>query len=52
MWAGIKAVKPGKRLNEVGRSIEGFARLSSYGTGRTSPQAAVAQRVRARRRKK
>lgn len=28
------------------------ARLSSYGAGRTSPQAAVAQRVRARRRKK
>ena len=28
------------------------AGLSSYGAGRTSPQAAVAQRVRARRRKK
>ena len=26
MWAGIKAVKPGRRLNEVGRSIESFAR--------------------------
>jgi prevent-host-death family protein len=28
------------------------AGLASYGAGRTSPQAAVAQRVRARRRKK
>ena len=30
MWAGIRAVKPGKRLNEVGRSIEGFARANGY----------------------
>ena len=26
MWAGIRAVKPGVRLNEIGRSIETFAR--------------------------
>src|SRR5919107_1273222 len=26
MWAGIRAVKPGNRLNEVGSSIESFAR--------------------------
>jgi methionyl aminopeptidase len=30
MWAGIKAVKPGGRLNEVGRSIERFARTNGY----------------------
>jgi methionyl aminopeptidase len=30
MWAGIRAVKPGRRLNEVGRSIEGFARANGY----------------------
>jgi methionyl aminopeptidase len=30
MWAGIKAVKPGGRLNEVGRSIEKFARTNGY----------------------
>ena len=44
MWAGIKAVKPGRRLNEVGRSIESFARrngyslvrnLASHGVGRS-----------------
>lgn len=44
MWAGIKAVKPGGRLNEVGRSIELFAsrngyslvrNLSSQGVGRS-----------------
>lgn len=44
MWAGIRAVKPGRRLNEVGRSIEGFARrngyslvcnLASHGVGRS-----------------
>jgi len=44
MWAGINAVKPGKKLNEVGRAIEGFARkkgyslvrnLASHGVGRS-----------------
>ena len=44
MWAGIEAVHPGRRLNEVGRSIERFARkngytlvrnLASHGVGRS-----------------
>jgi methionyl aminopeptidase len=44
MWTGIRAVKSGGRLNEVGRAIEGFARrngyslvrnLSSHGVGRS-----------------
>jgi len=44
MWAGIRAVKPGARLNEVGRSIEAFAQkngyslvrnLASHGVGRS-----------------
>ncbi|WP_341988301.1 type I methionyl aminopeptidase [Azorhizobium sp. AG788] len=44
MWAGIRAVKPGRPLNDVGRSIETFARthgyslvrnLSSHGVGRS-----------------
>jgi methionyl aminopeptidase len=44
MWAGIRAVKPGAPLNEVGRSIERFARkngyslvrnLASHGVGRS-----------------
>lgn len=30
MWAGIRAVKPGARLNEIGRSIEAFARKNGY----------------------
>ena len=30
MWAGIRAVKSGGRLNEVGRSIERFARQNGY----------------------
>jgi methionyl aminopeptidase len=30
MWAGIRAVKPGRPLNEVGRSIERFARTNGY----------------------
>lgn len=30
MWAGIRAVKPGARLNEVGRSIETFAQKNGY----------------------
>lgn len=30
MWTGIRAVKAGGRLNEIGRSIEGFARRSGY----------------------
>jgi len=30
MWAGIKAVKPGAKLNEVGRAIERFARTNGY----------------------
>jgi methionyl aminopeptidase len=44
MWAGIKAVKSGGQLNEIGRSIERFAdkngyslvrNLSSHGVGRS-----------------
>jgi len=44
MWAGIRAVKSGSSLNEVGRSIETFARkhgyslvrnLASHGVGRS-----------------
>lgn len=44
MWAGIKAVQAGNRLNEIGRSIEDFARqnryslvrnLASHGVGRS-----------------
>lgn len=30
MWTGIRAVKAGGRLNEIGRSIEGFARKNGY----------------------
>jgi hypothetical protein len=30
MWAGIRAVKPGARLNEIGRSIETFAQKNGY----------------------
>lgn len=30
MWAGINAVKSGGRINEVGRSIENFARKNGY----------------------
>lgn len=44
MWVGIKAAKPGERLNAIGRSIETFARgngyslvrnLASHGVGRS-----------------
>jgi methionyl aminopeptidase len=44
MWAGIRAVKPGGALNEIGRSIESFAKkngyslvrnLASHGVGRS-----------------
>lgn len=44
MWAGIKAVKPGGKLNAIGQSIERFAQaggyslvrnLSSHGVGRS-----------------
>lgn len=44
MWAGIRAVKPGAPLNDIGRSIESFARqkgyslvrnLASHGVGRS-----------------
>ena len=44
MWAGIKAVKPGRPLNDIGRSIEAFAKrngyslvrnLASHGVGRS-----------------
>lgn len=44
MWAGIRAARPGRPLNEIGRSIESFARkngyslvrnLSSHGVGRS-----------------
>jgi methionyl aminopeptidase len=30
MWAGIRAVKPGRQLNDVGRAVEGFARTNGY----------------------
>ena len=30
MWSGIRAVKSGGRLNEVGRAIEGFAKKNGY----------------------
>jgi len=30
MWTGIRAVRAGGRLNEVGRSIEAFARRNGY----------------------
>ncbi|MDB5654820.1 MAG: map [Tardiphaga sp.] len=30
MWAGIRAVRPGGPLNEVGRSIERFAKANGY----------------------
>lgn len=30
MWAGIKAVSPGNRLNDIGRSIEKFAKKNGY----------------------
>lgn len=30
MWTGIRAVKSGGRLNEVGRSIESFAKKNGY----------------------
>lgn len=30
MWTGIRAVKAGGRLNEIGRSIEGFAKKNGY----------------------
>lgn len=44
MWAGIRAVKPGKRLNDIGRAIETYAKkrgyslvrnLASHGVGRS-----------------
>ncbi|MDQ0463773.1 methionyl aminopeptidase [Caulobacter ginsengisoli] len=44
MWSGIRAVKPGGRLNEIGRAIETFAgrngyslvrNLASHGVGRS-----------------
>lgn len=44
MWAGIKAVKPGGKLNEIGNAIESFAKknryslvrnLASHGVGRS-----------------
>jgi methionyl aminopeptidase len=44
MWAGIRAVKAGGKLNEVGRAIQGFAdkngytlvkNLASHGVGRS-----------------
>jgi methionyl aminopeptidase len=30
MWAGIRAVKPGRPLNEVGYAIENFAKTNGY----------------------
>ncbi|TFI56693.1 type I methionyl aminopeptidase [Sphingomonas parva] len=30
MWAGIRAVKPGARLNGIGKAIDGFARKNGY----------------------
>ncbi len=44
MWSGIRAVKPGGKLNEIGKAIEGFAdkngytlvkNLASHGVGRS-----------------
>ena len=44
MWAGIRAVRPGAKLNEVGKAIQGFAdkngyslvaNLASHGVGRS-----------------
>ena len=44
MWTGIRAAKPGRPLNDIGRSIESFARkngyslvrnLASHGVGRS-----------------
>ncbi|ODT62151.1 MAG: type I methionyl aminopeptidase [Phenylobacterium sp. SCN 69-14] len=44
MWAGIRAVRPGGRLNEIGKAIQGFAdkngytlvtNLASHGVGRS-----------------
>jgi methionyl aminopeptidase len=44
LWTGIKAVAPGRPLNQIGRAIEGFARkngyslvrnLASHGVGRS-----------------
>lgn len=30
MWSGIRAVRAGGRLNEIGRAIEGFAKKNGY----------------------
>ena len=30
MWSGIRAVKAGGKLNEIGRAIEGFASKNGY----------------------
>ena len=30
MWAGINAVKPGRKLNEIGHAIDRFARKNGY----------------------
>lgn len=44
MWTGIRAVKPGRPLNDIGRSMETFAQkngyslvrnLASHGVGRS-----------------
>jgi len=44
MWAGIRAVRPGGKLNEIGKAIQGFAdkngytlvtNLASHGVGRS-----------------
>ena len=34
MWVGIRAVMPSNQLNEVGRSIESFARRNGYSVAR------------------
>lgn len=34
LYVGIEAVKPGKRINDIGRAIEAFARNNGYGVVR------------------
>jgi len=43
MWAGIKAVKPGKPLNDIGGAIEKFARRNGYSLVRNLASHGVGQ---------
>lgn len=43
MWAGIRAVKAGGRLNDIGRSIEGFAKKKGYSLVRNLASHGVGQ---------